>query len=54
MIVSTFGTLSEFYASKETWNNYVERLEFFFLLANDIDRDEKKKAILLSSCGAET
>ena len=53
MSSSTIGTLSEFYASKESWNNYIERLQFFFL-ANDIDNVEKKKAILLSSCGAET
>ena len=42
------GNVKEFDSSKETWTNYVERLEFFFL-ANDIENPDKKKAILLLS-----
>ena len=48
-----YGKLNEFNSSKETWNNYVERLEFFFA-ANDINDNDKKKAILLSASGPET
>ena len=48
-----YGKLNEFNSSKETWNNFVERLEFFFA-ANEIDDNDKKKAILLSASSPET
>ena len=53
--MATHGTLSEFVESQENWTTYVERLEQYFT-ANDIadDKKEKKRAILLSACGATT
>ena len=48
-----YGKLSEFDKDKEDWTRYVERLELFFE-ANDIEQEEKQKAILLSSCGPST
>ena len=49
-----FGHVDKFdIHGKESFPNYLERLEFYFL-ANDISDDGKKKAIFLSSVGAET
>ena len=51
---SLFGQVDKFDAhGKESFTNYLERLEFYFI-ANDIDNDSKKKAMFLSSVGAET
>ena len=48
----TFGHVDKFdIHGKESFPNYLERLEFCFL-ANDISDDGKKKAIFLSSVGA--
>ena len=35
------------------WEDYVERLENYFV-AHDIKSEAKKKAVLLSECGAAT
>ena len=43
----------EFSASKEDWKSYTERLTLHFE-ANDVDDAGKRRAILLSSCGAAT
>ena len=51
-VMALFGKLGEFCREIEGWQNYVERLEFFFQ-ANSITDNEKKRAILLSSCGPE-
>ena len=40
------GKPQEFDKGRETWINYVERLEFYFI-ANDVEEAAKKKAILL-------
>ena len=45
--------LSEFDKEKEDWSSYVERLELFFE-PNSIEDVNKRKEILLSSCGATT
>ena len=44
MVVS-YGRLDEFDNSKEEWNSYVERLEFYFVANNikDESDDDKKK-----------
>ena len=51
------GSISSFNSSQEDWLSYTERLQQYFT-ANDIKDDEgsaaKKRAILLSVCGAET
>ena len=53
MAASYYGTLSEFDCKRELWVNYKERLEFFYT-ANEIEDEDKKKAILLSTSGPET
>ena len=51
---SLFGQVDKFDAhGKESFTNYLERLEFYFI-ANGIEDDTKKKAMFLSSVGAET
>ncbi len=45
--------MREFSASSESWVEYVERLEQYFI-ANDIADANKKRAILLSVVGAST
>ena len=47
------GTLLEFDDTKDEWVEYLERMEHFFS-ANEITDDNKKKAIMLSSCGGKT
>ena len=39
--------------TSDDWVEYVERLEHFFK-ANEIDTEDKKKSIMLSSCGSKT
>ena len=50
---SIIGNLSNFRLEKDDWNNYNEQMDFFFQ-ANGIENCNKKKAILLSSCGSNT
>ena len=52
MATSNYGKLSKYDSSKEDWQSYTERLELYFT-ANDIADEEKRKAILLTSCGIE-
>ena len=47
------GRLEVFEAAEDNWEEYVERLVQFFV-ANEIDDDVKKRAILLSNVGART
>ena len=52
--MATHGKLPEFDASTQSWSLYTERLEYYFE-ANDLQHNEaKKKAILLTCCGATT
>ena len=46
-------TIGEFQQGTESWILYTERLEQHFL-ANDVQDADKKRAFLLSSCGAPT
>ena len=41
------------YDQDEDWEQYVERLEFYFV-AKEVTAEAKKKATLLSACGAST
>uniref|UniRef100_A0A131XQ90 RNA-directed DNA polymerase n=1 Tax=Ixodes ricinus TaxID=34613 RepID=A0A131XQ90_IXORI len=41
------------YGTKASWDEYVERLEMY-CVANKLSTDDEKRAVLLSSCGAET
>ena len=45
------GTVGEFVSEREDWSSYIERLENYFV-ANDVVTGEKKRAMLLSVCGA--
>ena len=47
------GAIGEFTPSQESWAEYIERLELYFV-ANDIVEEVKKKAILLNACGTAT
>ena len=47
------GTIGEFNSDCEDWTAYTERLTQYFV-ANDVTVAEKKRAILLSACGAST
>ena len=47
--MALFGSIGEFLESQESWAQYTERLEQFFI-ANDI-QNEKKACILLSTIG---
>ena len=51
--MSTFGKIDEYVQESEDWTEYIERMGHFFL-ANGINDDDKKRAILLSSCGSRT
>ena len=51
--MATHGTVSPFYPNKESWTNYAERLDHYFL-ANDVADAGKKRSILLSACGPQT
>ena len=53
MVTSNFGILCAYDSNKEDWQSYIERLELFFTI-NDVNDAEKKRAILLTSCGIET
>ena len=49
-----FGQIDKFDTNgKESFPNYLERLEFYFI-ANDITDDGKKKAMFLTSVGPDT
>ena len=47
------GAISEFDHEAEDWKTYVERVNLY-LMANDITYRNKKRAVLLSVCGART
>ena len=46
------GSVGEFVPGQEDWTQYAEWLGHF-LTANGIDRDERKKAVLLTTIGAK-
>ena len=51
--MATYGKIGEFKESEESWTQYIERLEQYFL-ANDVEDAGEKRAILLSVCGSKT
>ncbi|XP_039511288.1 uncharacterized protein K02A2.6-like [Pimephales promelas] len=53
MATAMVGTLTAFDSQTQTWEEYVEVLGHFFV-ANEIEEEEKKRAILLSSVGSRT
>ena len=53
----THGSIGEFDPGREDWVSYTERLEEYFTangIANDDAAADKRRAILLSVCGATT
>ena len=55
LIMATHGSIGEFNPSVEDWTSYMERLEQYFT-TNGIpsSQAEKRRAVLLSVCGAST
>ena len=51
--MSTFGKIDEYVQESEVWIECIERMGHFFLV-DGINDDDKKRAILLSSCGSRT
>ena len=47
-----FGKLCDYDKNKEDWQSYFECLELFFT-ANNVADAQKKKVILLTSCGID-
>ena len=52
VFVTSHGKILE-YQLDEDWEEYIERMEFYFL-SNDVDQEEKKRAILLANCGKQS
>ncbi len=52
-MASLYGTVGPFNDEEETWTQYVERLEQYFI-ANEVEDDKKQRAIFLSVCGPKT
>ena len=46
------GTVGEFDHTTEDWEAYVERVELY-LTANSVREADRKRAVLLSLCGAK-
>ena len=53
MVTNNFRKLRDYDSNKEDWQSYAEHLELFFT-ANNVADVQKKRAILLTSCGIET
>ncbi|KAI7802842.1 hypothetical protein IRJ41_020318 [Triplophysa rosa] len=53
MATGTIGSLATFDVKVQTWEEYTEILEQFFM-ANEIDDEGKQRAILISVVGAQT
>ena len=47
------GSVGEFDSTQEDWESYIERVEFY-MAANSIDDDDKKRVTFFSICGAKT
>lgn len=52
VMAPNIGKLIEFESEKQTWEDYIEQLEFY-LEANNISNESKKRAILLTAIGAK-
>ena len=51
-MASKIGSVSPFNETEDLWQAYAKRLDHFFL-ANEIDSEAKKLAVLLSSMGVK-
>ena len=52
-MATLYGSLCEHDANREDWTSYTERLQQFFI-TNEIEAENKQRAVLLSVCGAHT
>ncbi|CAI5670817.1 unnamed protein product [Oreochromis niloticus] len=52
-MATTVGSVAPFDSELQSWEEYCEILDYFFV-ANDIKEEEKKRAVLLSCVGAQT
>ena len=52
-MTSMIGKVGPFDGTQDEWENYVERLGFYFT-ANKVTNKDQRKAVLLSVCGAQT
>ncbi|XP_025999364.1 uncharacterized protein K02A2.6-like [Astatotilapia calliptera] len=52
-MATTLGSVAPFDSELQSWEEYCEILDYFFV-ANDIKEEEKKRAVLLSCVGAQT
>uniref|UniRef100_A0A3B3T0U0 ribonuclease H n=1 Tax=Paramormyrops kingsleyae TaxID=1676925 RepID=A0A3B3T0U0_9TELE len=52
-MATTVGSVAPFDSELQSWEEYCEILDYF-LVANDIKEEEKKRAVLLSCVGAQT
>ncbi|XP_023809022.1 uncharacterized protein K02A2.6-like [Oryzias latipes] len=52
-MAATVGSLIQFDSKEQSWEEYCEIMDHFFI-ANGIDDADKKRAVLLSSVGAQT
>ena len=50
--MATYGKISEFDLDSDDWQQYMERMEFYFV-ANKITDEDQQKAIFLSACGGK-
>ncbi|KAJ8404479.1 hypothetical protein AAFF_G00337460 [Aldrovandia affinis] len=50
--MATYGKIGEFEPETDDWQQYMERLDFYFA-ANKIDNAGQKRAIFLSACGGK-
>ena len=50
--MATHGSVGEFNPDREDWISYTERLTQYFVANGISEEGDKRKAILLSSCGA--
>ena len=54
LIMATNGTVGEFNLTREDWVLFVERLDQYFVANGISEEKNKRRAILLSCCGAAT
>ena len=52
-MAAVHGSIGPFESSSEDWTSYTERLQQYFI-ANDVQDEDKKRALLLSNCGPQT
>ncbi|KAL3969421.1 ER membrane protein complex subunit 3 [Sarotherodon galilaeus] len=52
-MATTVGSVAPFDSELQSWEEYCEILDYFFV-ANDIKEEEKKRAVLLSCVGTQT